>query len=170
MGKGYSLHCQYVRGNIRSGALGSHPGIQNASFESLDASLVIEMWHKREHIPGDLTIGLAISLYAPLNDHRLWKMNLLLTAVSGLLMSWLPLLRISPSSCRCRPWEACWPSEAEWVSFNESIGGNLVNLRPVGYVCHDPTFDPVACNTLRSLELDSGWRASQPGNGVSTSH
>lgn len=90
-------------------------------------------------------------------------MNILLAALSGLLLSWSSLFQAESPICRCRPWEACWPSETEWTSLNRSIDGNLVRLRPVGYVCHDPTFDPAACAEVRNQALDSGWRASQPG-------
>ncbi|KAF7589020.1 hypothetical protein BBP40_004847 [Aspergillus hancockii] len=94
----------------------------------------------------------------------LQNMNMLLAALAGLLswLSWLswPQTRFPP--CRCRPWEACWPAEAEWSAFNHSIGGNLVRLRPAGYVCHDPTFDLRACDELQALALDSGWKASNP--------
>lgn len=87
----------------------------------------------------------------------------LLAATAGLL-GWLALGPTTTLlSCRCRPWEACWPSNEEWDRFNISIHGNLVRLRPLGHVCHDPTFDQSACDELLHLARDSGWRASRPG-------
>jgi hypothetical protein len=66
--------------------------------------------------------------------------------------------------CRCRPWEPCWPTEEEWAAFNTSIDGGLVRLKPVGYVCHEPTFNCSACDDILTQSRDSLWRASQPGN------
>lgn len=70
------------------------------------------------------------------------------------------------SSCRCRPWETCWPTETEWAGFRNSIDGDLVRLQPVGSVCHEPTFNRSACDNLLSISRDSAWRASQPGNSL----
>src|SRR4051812_34451307 len=69
-------------------------------------------------------------------------------------------------SCRCRPWETCWPAEKEWTSFRNSIDGDLVQLQPVGSVCHEPTFNHSACENLLSISSDSAWRASHPGNSL----
>ncbi|KAK2839327.1 hypothetical protein FQN49_006252, partial [Arthroderma sp. PD_2] len=69
----------------------------------------------------------------------------------------------SSISCRCQPWEPCWPSEELWQSFNASIDGNLFRLRPAAHVCYEPSFDQSACDDLPRLSKDSGWRASQPG-------
>ncbi|KAI2641176.1 putative oxidoreductase [Xylaria nigripes] len=91
-------------------------------------------------------------------------MQYYLVAATGIgVLSWLALFVNSPAlSCRCRPWEPCWPSDEDWNLFNASIGGHLIRLRPLGHVCHDPTFDPIACDEVRHLARDSGWRASQP--------
>ncbi|KAI0436159.1 putative oxidoreductase [Xylaria telfairii] len=87
---------------------------------------------------------------------------LIAAAVVGLL-SWLALFLTTPSpSCRCQPWEPCWPSDEEWDLFNASINGNLARLRPLGYVCHDPTFHQSSCDELLHHARDSGWRASRP--------
>nr|AEV21224.1 chanoclavine-I synthase oxidoreductase protein [Periglandula ipomoeae] len=64
--------------------------------------------------------------------------------------------------CRCRPWEPCWPSTAQWEAFNESIQGNLVRIRPIASVCHGLEYDAIACANLSNLIVDSGWRASNP--------
>lgn len=83
-----------------------------------------------------------------------------------ILLGWFSILEIEPRHCRCRPWEPCWPTEEQWATLNASIDNNLVRLKPVGYVCHEPTFDHTACNDLLHLTRDSGWRASQPGNSL----
>ncbi|KAJ5689631.1 oxidoreductase [Penicillium macrosclerotiorum] len=81
----------------------------------------------------------------------------------GLVLGWALLVsRSFENTCRCRPWEPCWPTQEKWASLNSSIQGNLVRLEPVGAVCHEPKFDRYACDALQDLALDSGWRASQP--------
>lgn len=64
--------------------------------------------------------------------------------------------------CRCRPWEPCWPSAADWHALNDSLQGSLVRIRPVASVCHGSEYDVAACANLSSLVADSGWRASNP--------
>jgi FAD/FMN-containing dehydrogenase len=66
-------------------------------------------------------------------------------------------------SCRCRPHEACWPSNQEWSNFNKTIQGNLITVRPIAAVCHEPEFDEAACKTIKEDWTDSLWRAAQPG-------
>lgn len=66
-------------------------------------------------------------------------------------------------SCRCRPSEPCWPSDAKWKALNSSIAGNLVSVKPVASVCHDPFFDDAACKKVHSSYRNSVWRAEQPG-------
>jgi hypothetical protein len=65
--------------------------------------------------------------------------------------------------CRCRQWEPCWPSETDWATLNSSIDGNLISARPIGRVCHEPTYDQQACEVLLNVSRNSGWRAAQPG-------
>nr|KMM67303.1 isoamyl alcohol oxidase [Coccidioides posadasii RMSCC 3488] len=69
----------------------------------------------------------------------------------------------SRSHCRCTPSDGCWPSAARWKALNESIDGNLVALKPVGNVCHDPTFDENACAKITAMQQDSVWRSQVPG-------
>ncbi|KAJ5422931.1 FAD-binding domain-containing protein, partial [Penicillium cf. griseofulvum] len=66
-------------------------------------------------------------------------------------------------NCRCLPQDPCWPSPEEWKTFNDSIDGNLVSVKPVGHVCHGPKFDNESCESVISMTHDSSWRASQPG-------
>lgn len=65
--------------------------------------------------------------------------------------------------CRCQPGEPCWPSLEEWQAFNTSIQGNLVEVQPIGSVCHEPTYDKASCERVSTLSSNSTWRASQPG-------
>ncbi|PLN80797.1 FAD-binding domain-containing protein [Aspergillus taichungensis] len=66
--------------------------------------------------------------------------------------------------CRCHPGEPCWPSLDEWQAFNRSIQGNLVQVHPIGSVCHEPNYDKAACERVSTLSSNSTWRASQPGS------
>ncbi|KMQ42996.1 CO dehydrogenase flavoprotein-like, FAD-binding, subdomain 2 [Trichophyton rubrum] len=80
------------------------------------------------------------------------------------LLSWLIYTQeTQPASCRCRPWESCWPSEELWNSFNTSVDGKLQRLRPAAHVCYGPSFNKSACDNILLLSRDSGWRASNPG-------
>jgi FAD/FMN-containing dehydrogenase len=67
------------------------------------------------------------------------------------------------SHCRCRPHEACWPTNEQWSSLNSTIQGNLVATRPIASVCHEADFDEAACKTVKERWTDSYWRAAQPG-------
>ncbi|KAK2751088.1 hypothetical protein FQN57_000163 [Myotisia sp. PD_48] len=54
--------------------------------------------------------------------------------------------------CRCRPTEPCWPTEPQWNAFNRSVSGNLLAVKPVGAVCHDPTYNEPACWDVSALQ------------------
>ncbi|KAJ5470348.1 hypothetical protein N7530_007705, partial [Penicillium desertorum] len=57
------------------------------------------------------------------------------------------------SACRCLPDDAtCWPTNAEWSQFNETIDGRLVKTVPLGTPCHDPNYNAEACAVLKD-----GW-------------
>ncbi|KIJ69682.1 hypothetical protein HYDPIDRAFT_142171 [Hydnomerulius pinastri MD-312] len=51
-----------------------------------------------------------------------------------------------------RPIHANWPSQVQWQSFNESLGGRLEALRPWAAVCYssDPLFDYTDCEEVLS--------------------
>lgn len=82
---------------------------------------------------------------------------------------WLPFLGASVHAapdarrCRCTPQDRCWPSGDKWKALNDSINGNLVTVKPVGYVCHDPAFDQGACTNITAIQQDSVWRSQEPG-------
>ncbi|EEH07998.1 FAD binding domain-containing protein [Histoplasma capsulatum G186AR] len=92
-------------------------------------------------------------------------MQKLLQLAAALLLSGLPeaLSGHNHTSCRCKPEEKCWPSPHQWKALNESVHGNLVAVRPVGNVCHDPTYDPEACARTKNITHNSFWRVEQPG-------
>ncbi|KAF3063823.1 4-dimethylallyltryptophan N-methyltransferase [Daldinia childiae] len=86
------------------------------------------------------------------------------TVVAGISLTIISFLIPTQESCRCRPFEPCWPNEAEWATLDDSVDGNLLPLKPIGHVCHHPTLDNHACEDLKRLSLDSGWRAAQPAS------
>ncbi|KAJ5120746.1 uncharacterized protein N7515_010134 [Penicillium bovifimosum] len=70
----------------------------------------------------------------------------------ALLTSLLVVAAQASTSCRCFPGDDCWPSEAVWTKFNESIGGQLVKTVPLATPCHEPNYDAAQCTILRD-----GW-------------
>ncbi|KAK2873242.1 hypothetical protein FQN49_002498 [Arthroderma sp. PD_2] len=65
--------------------------------------------------------------------------------------------------CRCTPDQSCWPSANLWQTLNRTISGNLVAVKPVGSVCHDPTYTGGLCENVKSMQSNSAWRSSEPG-------
>nr|A8C7R9.1 RecName: Full=FAD-linked oxidoreductase easE; AltName: Full=Chanoclavine I synthase; AltName: Full=Ergot alkaloid synthesis protein E; Flags: Precursor [Claviceps fusiformis]ABV57823.1 oxidoreductase [Claviceps fusiformis] len=85
----------------------------------------------------------------------------LLGPLACLALAWF--FTWAPSGrCRCRPWETCWPSVADWSALNESMQGNLIRIRPVASVCHGSEYEAAACANVSNMVVDSGWRASNP--------
>lgn len=60
------------------------------------------------------------------------------------LLSATAALRQQQPRCRCFPGDACWPSPAEWASFNETLGGRLIATVPLASPCHDDDFGGVS--------------------------
>ncbi|GIC93736.1 uncharacterized protein Aud_010224 [Aspergillus udagawae] len=65
--------------------------------------------------------------------------------------------------CRCRPSDSCWPSLDDWQTLNSSLHGRLVAVRPIGHVCHEPTYDEAACRHVEAMSSSGEWRAGEPG-------
>ncbi|KAI1080908.1 hypothetical protein F5B20DRAFT_588868 [Whalleya microplaca] len=56
--------------------------------------------------------------------------------------------------CRCFPGDACWPTLAEWSSFNATVGGRLIATTPIAASCHQSNlanYDAQACQALRDV-------------------
>ncbi|PYH76616.1 FAD-binding domain-containing protein [Aspergillus uvarum CBS 121591] len=66
--------------------------------------------------------------------------------------------------CKNHPLGVTWPSEADWLSLNASIGGHLLRTVPVAASCWpNSTFEShISCNTVQSQWTNSLWHASQP--------
>jgi hypothetical protein len=56
----------------------------------------------------------------------------------------------SSSRCKTFPGDKTWPSNAEWSSFNRTVGGRLVATVPLGAPCHGSSFDNATCENLKS--------------------
>ncbi|KAI0012471.1 hypothetical protein F4779DRAFT_567684 [Xylariaceae sp. FL0662B] len=57
-------------------------------------------------------------------------------------------------NCRCFPGDACWPTSAEWSSFNATVGGRLIATTPIAASCHQSSlanYDARACQALRDV-------------------
>ena len=81
------------------------------------------------------------------------------------IASLLSLALASPPKdvCVCLPGQACWPSSREWSCFNDTVGGRLTVIHPVGQPCHNPTFDNATCLAVIGNFTNSTWKADQIG-------
>lgn len=68
---------------------------------------------------------------------------------TSLLLGFLGPVAGDPS-CRCFPGDACWPSEADWSSFNSSVGGALIRTIPIASVCHGDAYNETACAAIQT--------------------
>lgn len=57
---------------------------------------------------------------------------------------------VDATLCRNLPVDEGWPSKLAWNTFNDTVGGRLIETVPLGSVCHDPNYDEAACQTLRA--------------------
>ena len=51
--------------------------------------------------------------------------------------------------CRCFPGDACWPTQAEWATLNNSVDGRLIATVPLASPCHDPNYNAALCTGLQ---------------------
>ncbi|KAF9893889.1 hypothetical protein FE257_010059 [Aspergillus nanangensis] len=72
------------------------------------------------------------------------------------------------SRCRNRPGDPGWPSLSAWSHLNASLNFNLVDLRPIASVCHEPISDQPACNIVQRMSSSGRWRTGQPGALINT--
>ncbi|KAI1819609.1 FAD binding domain protein [Xylaria intraflava] len=70
-------------------------------------------------------------------------------AQSSLALPALGPISSSNLTCKYKPGDAGWPSEADWSNFNASIGGRLVTPYQLGRVCHNPDYDEAACSYIQ---------------------
>lgn len=94
-----------------------------------------------------------------------WPSSLLYIFVLCLLTA--PIIAAVPNDsplCRPVPGTAGWPSVAIWNSFNESLGGRLLQPAPPGAVCHQgqPGYDASRCPDLQARWPSSEFHQSDP--------
>ncbi|KAF9978348.1 hypothetical protein BGZ73_002731 [Actinomortierella ambigua] len=65
--------------------------------------------------------------------------------------------------CRCLPGQSCWPSDATWSSFNQTVGGRLIATYPVARECHEPFYDKATCDDIKQGYIWDHWRQLRPG-------
>ncbi|CAF0958616.1 unnamed protein product [Adineta ricciae] len=66
--------------------------------------------------------------------------------------------------CRCLSYDkSCWPNSSAWQTFNESVNGQLVSVRPSAAPCNSNPLNVEACTTARQQWRNAVWRSDQPG-------
>lgn len=58
----------------------------------------------------------------------------------------------------------CWPDQLAWKTFNESIDGRLIYVRPTVALCAGSPPNIEICNYSLSHWTNSTWRTNQPGS------
>ncbi|KIK69889.1 hypothetical protein GYMLUDRAFT_53027 [Collybiopsis luxurians FD-317 M1] len=58
------------------------------------------------------------------------------------------------TTCKCTPFDPCWPSQAAWSTLNETVDGRLIATIPLGSPCHEPTFNATECEYLQEHWID----------------
>lgn len=78
----------------------------------------------------------------------------LLLLLAGTIQSTAFLVppRTNPASCKLTPYDPSWPSAAEWIILNKTIGGVLIQSRPSASSCYpgNPFNSTENCNLLSS--------------------
>ncbi|KAM3081000.1 hypothetical protein ACMFMG_004959 [Clarireedia jacksonii] len=65
--------------------------------------------------------------------------------------------------CRCIPSSPCWPSAAQWSTFNDSISGKLISNIPIAAPCYPGIHENAAqCAAVAASWTDSSFRSSFP--------
>lgn len=83
----------------------------------------------------------------------------LTSAVALFAAAWItgsPSFTPQARTCRCFPGDECWPSSAEWASFNQTLGGKLLRTVPVASPCHD-TFPGVSYDADACADVQANW-------------
>jgi hypothetical protein len=79
-----------------------------------------------------------------------WSTSLQLLALLDSFAVHAQSVPYKTSKCRKIPGDDGWPSIREWNALNDTVSGRLIKTAPAGHVCHDPTYDAKACETLNS--------------------
>ncbi|KAI1107966.1 FAD binding domain protein [Jackrogersella minutella] len=85
-----------------------------------------------------------------------WTASAAILGAIWLAASQSSLNLLSQPQCRCFPGDPCWPSPAEWESFNRTVGGQLIATVPVASPCHDD-FPGVSYDADKCAEIQVNW-------------
>ncbi|RKL44199.1 hypothetical protein BFJ72_g3932 [Fusarium proliferatum] len=66
--------------------------------------------------------------------------------------------------CKLSPFDATWPTDAEWAALNDSISGSLIKTRPAASSCYktNPFNAPLNCNIVEANWTQSTFHANFP--------
>lgn len=64
-------------------------------------------------------------------------------------------------TCKCFPGDACWPTGAEWASFNKTVGGKLIKTIPSARVCHNTFGEEKTYNEAACAEVTDEWQYTE---------
>lgn len=67
-------------------------------------------------------------------------------------------------ACKVTPYDAEWPSHADWAFLNSSIDNRLLSTVPVASSCWNgnPFDSSVACSTIQSNWTNASWQSQFP--------
>ncbi|KAH7322508.1 hypothetical protein B0I35DRAFT_499082 [Stachybotrys elegans] len=66
--------------------------------------------------------------------------------------------------CRCLPSDSCWPTNELWDALNTTVDGRLIKVVPIGAKCHDPHYDPEACEALQAQWMNPLLHIESPSS------
>lgn len=60
---------------------------------------------------------------------------------------------------RCYYGQSCFPSQSQLSTFNSSIGGGLISIRPIRAGCYKgPEYNDAACQDVNKNAMNNAWR------------
>ncbi|KAL0940326.1 isoamyl alcohol [Colletotrichum truncatum] len=67
-------------------------------------------------------------------------------------------------SCKLTPFDAAWPSDADWSALNTTIGGTLIGTKPIASSCYpgNSFHSPQSCDEVKKGWGYSDYHASLP--------
>lgn len=72
-------------------------------------------------------------------------------------------LVLHPTKNQKIPGNDCWPSQADWSTFNASVSGKLLQTTPVAASCYPgPNENSTQCGIVNEFWTNAEWQAEQP--------
>ncbi|KAK1634840.1 FAD-dependent monooxygenase [Colletotrichum phormii] len=71
---------------------------------------------------------------------------------------------LADSLCKTTPHDTTWPTDSDWTDLNQSVGGALIQTRPVASSCYDgnPFLSALTCDAVDDGWFSSAFHASLP--------